>query len=74
MQQMAGLYLQVSTIALLLHSVQRFCSEDVDLEHDALRFRDLKRRLAAVVHKPVFVSRIQHLPSFKNGLLTAARC
>jgi hypothetical protein len=43
------------------------CSEDVDLEHDAKKFRFLKQRLAAVVFQPVFISRVQHLPSFKNG-------
>jgi hypothetical protein len=45
------------------------CSEDVDIEVDAKRLKQLKRRLVAVVYKPVFISRVQHLPSFRNGIV-----
>ncbi len=42
-------------------------SQDVDLEHDVKQLKSIKHRLAAVVFRPVFISRVQHLPSFKNG-------
>jgi hypothetical protein len=42
-------------------------SDDIDIERDAKVMKQLKQRLAAVVYKPVFISRVQHLPSFKNG-------
>jgi hypothetical protein len=45
------------------------CSEDFDIEVDAKRLKQLKRRLVAVVYKPVFISRVQHLPSFRNGIV-----
>ena len=45
------------------------CSEDVDMEVDAKRLKHLKRRLVAVVYKPVFISRVQHMPSFRNGIV-----